>query len=173
MGTVSLYDPVSLTTEGALPKHKAPELPQLANHGGAEDRKKEVQGTDSEPGVEQVTALRKVIEQKDEEIALLKEKKDEEIALLKAQLEHLQDSNSHTCYLLVLLLDHLVDPQQVIRRHLFNPRLRVLFSFLTVRCARHSISPCTPTTITARSESHESRPAPVAEPHRFRFDLVS
>ena len=81
------HDPASLTTEGALPEHKAPKLPQPANHGGAEDRKKDVRkGTESEPGVEQVTALRKVIEQKDEVI----EQKDEEIALLKAQLENLQ-----------------------------------------------------------------------------------
>ena len=57
------YDPASLTTEGALPEHKAPELPRPANHGGAVDRKKkEAQGMESEPGGEQVAALRQVIE---------------------------------------------------------------------------------------------------------------
>ena len=57
------YDPASLTTEGPLPEHEAPELPRPANHGGAVDRtKKEAQGMESEPGGEQVAALRQVIE---------------------------------------------------------------------------------------------------------------
>ena len=72
------HDPASLTSKGSLPEHTAPELPQPANH-----REKNVQ----------VTALRKMIEQKDEVIEQkddVIERKDEEIALLKAQLEHLQ-----------------------------------------------------------------------------------
>ena len=57
------YDPATLTTEGPLPVHEAPELPRPANHGGAVDRKKkEAQGMESEPGDEQVAALRQVIE---------------------------------------------------------------------------------------------------------------
>ena len=74
------YDPASLTSEGALPEHTAPELPQPANH-----REKDVQ----------VTALRKMIEQKDEVIEQkddVIERKDEEIALLKEQLKKLLPS---------------------------------------------------------------------------------
>ena len=56
------YEPATLTTEGPLPVHEAPELPRPANHGGAVDRKKEAQGMESEPGGEQVAALRQVIE---------------------------------------------------------------------------------------------------------------
>ena len=94
------YDPATLTTEGPLPVHKAPELPEPANHGGAEDRKKGGQGTESEPGDEQVTALWKVIEQNQEEMQQkdkVIEQKDEEltahqkkIAALEAQLQKLQ-----------------------------------------------------------------------------------
>ena len=85
------YDPASLTTEGPLPEHKVPELPRPANHGGAVDRKKkEAQGMESEPGGEQVAALRQVIELKDEEIATNRDElaaNRAEIASLKAQLQ--------------------------------------------------------------------------------------
>ena len=94
------YDPASLTTEGPLPEHKAPELPEPANHGGAVDRQKEAQGMESEPGGEQVAALRQVIELKDEEMQQkdkVIEQKDEEltahqkkIAALEARLQKLQ-----------------------------------------------------------------------------------
>ena len=56
------HDPASLATEGPLPEHKVPELPRPANHGGAVDRKKGAHGMESEPGDEQVAALRQVIE---------------------------------------------------------------------------------------------------------------
>ena len=95
------YDPATLTTEGPLPVHEAPELPRPANHGGAVDRKKkEAQGMESEPGGEQVAALRQVIELKDEEMQQkdkVIEQKDEEltahqkkIAALEARLQKLQ-----------------------------------------------------------------------------------
>ena len=45
------HDPAPLTPEGPLPEHTAPELPPPANHSGAVDCKKEVQGTESELGV--------------------------------------------------------------------------------------------------------------------------
>ena len=81
------YDPASLTTEGPLPVHEAPELPRPANHGGAVDRKKkEAQGMESEPGDEQVAALRQVIELKDEEM----QQKDEEIAANRAEIASLK-----------------------------------------------------------------------------------
>ena len=81
------YDPASLTTEGPLPVHKVPELPRPANHGGAVDRKKkEAQGMESEPGDEQVAALRQVIELKDEEM----QQKDEEIAANRAEIASLK-----------------------------------------------------------------------------------
>ena len=81
------YDPASLTTEGPLPEHKAPELPRPANHGGAVDRKKkEAQGMESEPGDEQVAALRQVIELKDEEM----QQKDEDIAANRAEIASLK-----------------------------------------------------------------------------------
>ena len=82
------HDPASLTSEGPLPEHTAPELPQPANHSGAVDCKKEVQGMESNLGGEQVTALRNAIEQKDEVIG----QKDKEIALLKEQLKKLLPS---------------------------------------------------------------------------------
>ena len=80
------YDPATLTTEGPLPVHKAPELPRPANHGGAVDRKKEAQGMESEPGDEQVAALRQLIELKDEEM----QQKDEEIAANRAEIASLK-----------------------------------------------------------------------------------
>ena len=81
------YDPATLTTEGPLPVHEAPELPRPANHGGAVDRKKkEAQGMESEPGDEQVAALRQGIELKDEEM----QQKDEEIAANRAEIASLK-----------------------------------------------------------------------------------